>query len=496
MKKIIYLSTLLLLSTIVFSQTQMTGRKTQVIYGDASKVVYSDGKFIEFNKDGNIVKKKLNDDTYEYKYVSANRYISFNDYYNVIFKGNKRIEKWDNPNEDLSTDYTFDSSGRIKQMDKADYGQSLCIEYFYKDKELLPFKIVESERWEEGTEVVTSLYTYTKVDNDGNWLTCNIERKVEGFDDEDKPTPIKTEKLSQKRTISYYTKSELSKKETYNAKESSTKTAANNDNETFIKSDWMMFIIIISIFLLFIAHMIFVNFIRGKRYKITYSAEYFKQLRVSKGLSDCASDEEDSKACSLLSQAFDKWPVVEKTEEDEFRTPKRISQIKSAAALIDQAILIAPTDVDTIDRLNEFTDVVNSNEKRIFFGSKALIVVSALVGLLLGYAVSYEITVYIILGIIAYILASRAPVFLVEKRIEKKRGSLSAGVFAVVAAMISGARTIRTTTTWSDGSKTVKDDDSEHWFAYIVGFFVMVILGVYIYLWAFVNYLRNYIFYI
>ena len=504
MRKIILTGSLLLLSVIVMAQVSMTGRKTQLIFGDVSKVVCSNGKFIEFNKDGNIVKINPYDSTDEYSYESATRYILHGGYYDIIFKDNVRIEKFDNPDEYIGVNYTFDSLGRIKNMSRrfSDYEPPLVIDYFYNGNELLPFKIVEPNDWEGGSSTTTSLYTYTKVDENGNWLACDVkvEYKVEEYGE--KPSK-KVEQLSLSREISYYSESELSKKEVYTAKNAAPtpsiaeKPAAQNKERK--KIDWEELLGQIAVglvLLLIIGHMVYIKFVRGQRYKIVYTPEDFKQIRTSKGLNESASEEEEREARLLLEQAFSGWPIVEETETETLCKPKRMRQINSAAAFINQAIAIAPTSNEVVDRINDLTDVVNSNEKRVFFGSKPLIVVAAIVGILLWYMLGYTIGLLSVFGIAIYILASQAPVFLVDKRIEKKRGSLSAGVFAGVAAMITGAKTIRTTTTWSDGSKTVDDDHSQHWFALIFGIVILFILGVYISAWALVNYLRNYVLYI
>lgn len=496
-KNILFLITVLM-TCCVYGQNnyklkpeQMTGWKTQSIQGKVNKVTYSDGHFVEFNKDGNIIKENPDLSTvYEYNYVSANRYTFYNEAYNVIYNDSMRIEKWDNQHEDLTTDFVFDALGRIKKKNKVGYGEWINIEYFYKNKDVLPHKVVETLGWEDGYTVETSLCTYTQKDKEGNWLACSIERKTEEFEGES-PAKVSNKKLTSKRTITYFSDSDIAATQTYDAKDT---TAASG------KTNWggiVELILGIALFGWVIGHMVYVNFIAGKRYKEVFTPEYFRQNRMDRGLNEYASREEDLEVRTLLERAFEEWPVVDTSGEQVYRKPKKMKQIKSAAALIDQAIALAPTDSETIDRLNELTDVVNSNEERSFFGSKTLIVIAIVVCAVFSYFMFTPIAIVsTVLGVIMYILASRTPAFLIDKRVEKGRGSLSKGVLGGVLAMIAGAQTVRTVTTWSDGSKTKEDDYSQHWIAIFIGIIVIVLLGIYIALWALVNYLRNYVLYV
>ena len=67
-----------------------------------------------------------------------------------------------------------------------------------------------------------------------------------------------------------------------------------------------------------------------------------------------------------MDEAFATWTVIEKTDDDEFRKPTKMKQIKKSVLLIDQVIGMCPTDADVIERLNSLTDVINSGEERHF----------------------------------------------------------------------------------------------------------------------------------
>ncbi len=480
---------------------QMTGRKAQGVYGDVKKVSSPDGNLLEFDKDGNLLKKKSGETTLEYTYESPTRYILYNDYYNVIYTDSMRIEKWDDAHEDLSTDYTFDAQGRIIGYSKVGYGEWDQIRYYYQNEEFLPYKIVESGGWEAGSYQVTSLYTYTAVDTNENWTSCNIESKIEEVGEEGAPV-TRTERRSKTRSITYFSQPELSTSQTYAPKNEKVVTGTTTNVEKEKDSTWtdnlsknMGQIIVIFILLCVVAHMLYVKFVFGKRYRIVYTPEYFQEIRRSKGLNENTSEEEDKEIWSLLSRAFEGWPVVEQTD-DEYRKPKRMKHIKSAAALIDQAIELAPTNQETVNCLNELTEVINSNETRVFDGSKALIGIATAVSLFLWYSAGFGTFAMFFVATLTYILASQTPVFLVEKRSKRGGGNIHDGIFKGTKSMVKGAKTVRTTTTWSDGSKTVEDDHSEHWISLFFSVIILFMQGILIAIWTLVNYLRNYILYI
>ena len=76
-------------------------------------------------------------------------------------------------------------------------------------------------------------------------------------------------------------------------------------------------------------------------------------------------------------EAFATWTVIEKTDDDEFRKPTKMKQIKKSVLLIDQVIGMCPSDADVIERLNSLTDVINScllytsNDKQLLMNSGA-----------------------------------------------------------------------------------------------------------------------------
>jgi hypothetical protein len=196
-------------------EQKMSGRKVHLLYGNVKTVNRSDGQLLEFNEDGNPVRERFraDSDLKEYRYVNPRRYFLKGDPvpYNIIFKDSMRIEEWDN-REGLSTGYVFDEKGRLKEYGIYDY-YSASESYHYKGNALLPFKIVCLFGDESGESETTLLYTYTKTDEKGNWLECEVQKttidRESAYDGEKgEETTVTTEQpvehISYSRTIEYF----------------------------------------------------------------------------------------------------------------------------------------------------------------------------------------------------------------------------------------------------------------------------------------------------
>lgn len=241
--------------------------------------------------------------------------------------------------------------------------------------------------------------------------------------------------------------------------------------------------------------MIYVYF-KGSRYKEIYTLDGMTAKRTEENKPSEMTEEEYNQCVNLLEDAFAVWTIQSQTENgEEIRKPTKMKQIKASSLLIDQAIALRPTDQEVIDRINELTDVINSNEKRYFDGSKALVWLGVIVGILLGFVMGPGVSILTLISTGCYILASRTPAFLVEKRANRGGGNIHNGMIAGIFGMIAGAQTVRTITTYSDGHKEYEDDNSQHWIAWILGLCLLVAIALFMALWAIINYLRNYVFY-
>ena len=113
------------------------------------------------------------------------------------------------------------------------------------------------------------------------------------------------------------------------------------------------------------------------------------------------------------------------------------------------------------------------------------------------YLVGWQALPFFVFSGVLYYLASLTPNFMLYNReLKGKSGSGALGwVLGLLSSMIIGAQTVRTTTYWNDGTKTVEDDHTQHQVAWFISLFVTLLLVVFLFVWAAVNYLRNYVFY-
>lgn len=243
-----------------------------------------------------------------------------------------------------------------------------------------------------------------------------------------------------------------------------------------------------------IIHMIYIKY-KGVRYKKALTVEEMKAERIAQNKPEEMSPEEFNEALTLLAGVFDTWTVVGQNDEgEELRKPTKMKQVKSSSMLLDQAIALQPTDKDMIDNINELADVINSNEERFFDGSKPLAWLGGIVGIIFLF-ISPQFGIITLISTGAYILSSRTPVFLIEKRQKRGGGNIHNGIIAGVFGMIAGAQTVRTVYKYSDGHKEYEDDNSQHWIAWILGLAILVCIAATMALWAMINYLRNYVLY-
>ena len=70
-----------------------------------------------------------------------------------------------------------------------------------------------------------------------------------------------------------------------------------------------------------------------------------------------------------------------------------------------------------------------------------------------------------------YVVASRTPQFLIDKRALRGGGNIHNGIFAGVFGLLAGAQTVRTIYKFNDGHKEYSDDHSQHWIALAIELF-------------------------
>ncbi|MEQ8909621.1 MAG: hypothetical protein RIC95_10545 [Vicingaceae bacterium] len=250
-----------------------------------------------------------------------------------------------------------------------------------------------------------------------------------------------------------------------------------------------------------IVHMVF-SF-KLKRFE-PISLEEIKSKRRSESKDEEATEEENQLAMNYLEDVFEHWTLVSEEGEEELKAPTRKVHLEKSLNELDKVKDIAPTDPVVVDRLNELGDVINSNAKRAFSGSKALIAISVIFTAIFMYSIKQDNDTYLDVlldsfwfwgSMLFYVVASYAPQFLIDKRLRKLGSSnFSSGLVGFFAGMFLSAPTFTTITKWSDGSKTSSTTFN------IVGLFIMLIglffLAAFIILFGLLNYLRNYVLYL
>lgn len=263
-------------------------------------------------------------------------------------------------------------------------------------------------------------------------------------------------------------------------------------------------VIVILAILFILGHMIYVRYIK-KPYN-TFDVSYFKEVRAMKsGALPTYSESEANALGGEIDEAISLFSIEDSYDSGEtFMCIGKNKDMKKALATYKKAVSYAPTDEAVVDKLNHLADLINENNVRHHFhGSKALIWVSGIIGLLIGIMMicSEEVgagigaILFFGVSVFLYIIACQGPAWLMAKKLRKGSGHASNSMIAGVFGMIAGAKTVRTTTKWSDGSTTVEDDHSQHWIALVLGIMIFVTMAVFLFVFTLWNYLRNYVFY-
>ena len=243
-----------------------------------------------------------------------------------------------------------------------------------------------------------------------------------------------------------------------------------------------------------LGHMIYENFIR-KPLRTDYTVDEFKAAREAEGLAPEMSDDEIA-ICANLGNYENIWSQVPSDNEEPSYLPLRKKQIDAMNGIINAAVAAKPTDQDVVDAINEINGVMNDMMKRQFNGSKTIIIISIIVGAALT-AIMGEAHPAVLIGsgLLMYLFASRTPMFVLIRKELKGRGGrrsfltlIMGGLFASVAA----APTYKTITTYSDGSTTTETDNSATWFSLAITCIIAVMLAIFMWVIALINYVRNY----
>lgn len=249
------------------------------------------------------------------------------------------------------------------------------------------------------------------------------------------------------------------------------------------------------LFLAIVGHILYEIFFKKKF--ITYAPGDFSQTRIANNMPEHASDEENEEVEGILEEVFKSWTVVEVTDDNEYRQPLKAKQVKGSTELINKAIGLCPTGEYAVERLNEITNVINLANKRVFTGSKTLVIVALVVFALISYASGTWSAAFFFIGsIVFYILASFTPAFIINRKEAKGNGGKRSFMTALIGGIFGTIASAKTVKYVDPNGKVVDTDNSETWMAMIFTFFMMVIISSLIAVIGLISYLRNFWLYI
>uniref|UniRef100_UPI00405712B5 hypothetical protein n=1 Tax=Alistipes sp. TaxID=1872444 RepID=UPI00405712B5 len=359
--------------------------------------------------------------------------------------------------------WEFDGDGRLEEEVTKRDEKELTTTYDYKGDSFLPRKI-ESENIDFSGEVAESVVepTYPSTDAYGNW------------------TEFQGKDYTLGRTLSYY---------------EDMPNEANCPMDRSIDFEAIMAVIVSLIMLAALGvaawHMIKENYLT--KYRTDYTVAEFSQNRVAQGLSPEMSGQENQLARDLLDEIYDAWTTSTLPDGTEIFCPMTRTAVLLTKKNMAAVIAMNPTDEAVVERLNAFNETLGNAFEREFNGSKPLLWVAGIFGVIGIFFGGFGVAVFLGMGF--YWLASRPPLFMtIRKELKGTNTSKSilSSIIAGLFTMVATAKTYKTVTKWSDGSTTTDTDNSETWFSLALMVVVMVMLASFILIFGLVNYVRNY----
>lgn len=243
-----------------------------------------------------------------------------------------------------------------------------------------------------------------------------------------------------------------------------------------------------------VAHIVYVNFLKSNS-RTDYTVAEFEKNRTEASLPALTKAEIDSMN-SRLDSIDDIWGEIVDSSGDMVCYPHKRSTLKRSIDIVNQVISENPADKGVVAKINEYNQIINHATSRQFNGSKAIIVIAAIVGIIMGIATDmFAPVISVVAGIVVYALASRTPNFMLIVQIAKGRDASKSYLSRLLSSLFMGvatAKTYKTVTTYSDGSKSTEIDRSEKWISLIVAIVATIVLSFLLIPIGVVNYLRNY----
>ena len=241
-----------------------------------------------------------------------------------------------------------------------------------------------------------------------------------------------------------------------------------------------------------IVHMFIVIF-KTRQLKNAITVEQMTASRLKKGMSENSNQEGNVLCYELIAQATQCF-TLEETNEDGRKTvyPKNLKEVRCMQKFVEEAGKLLPTDVETLQVLNEHREVVYKKSKRNFNGSHKLLWLSGFVSLTLCFFV-LPMGIMFALYTGVYYLASCVPEYMIAKKEQHGGGGgwFTGMLVASGLGVLGNGYTVRTR--YSDS--TTEDDNSAHFLAQASGLAILFMIACTIIIWATISYLRNYVLY-
>lgn len=259
--------------------------------------------------------------------------------------------------------------------------------------------------------------------------------------------------------------------------------AANETSAGDVKR-WVVFITLFVIVLAIAAHTIYL-LATTKKLKENYTVEAFRKNRAAAGLGAMTKEEVDELNTKL--DSIDTiWGEIADSKGNMVVYPHSRKSLNQSLEILNAAIALNPDNKDIVSKINDYNEVLNHALTRQFSGSKTIIAIATILGLILGFGTGfYMAIVATIVTVLAYILASYTPNFMLIGQIARNGKRSTSLVKRLLLALI--------------GSVTVANqndkDKSERWVSYLLLFVGTIVMAFLLPIIALVNYLRNYVIY-
>ena len=258
--------------------------------------------------------------------------------------------------------------------------------------------------------------------------------------------------------------------------------AESNTLADYKQELWIKIISAIVVLLVIVIHTI-VTLVKQRGLRTNYTVAEFSKNRTDASLG--AMTKEEIAALNMSLDSIDNiWGEIIDTQGDTVTYPHKKSSVKQSLAILQQAIDANPTDKGVVEKINSYNEVLNHAISRQFNGSKTVIALFTIIGLITSVAFPPMLAI-VALGITAYILASRTPNFMLIEQITKNNNRSGSWVKRTLLSLLSGVT----------AAKSDKTEKNQTWFSLLLVFVFTLVIAILLPVITLVNYTRNYLIY-